>query len=210
MFGIEHFITFIVSAFFFIIAPGIDTIFVLNKSISQGRQSGIYAALGVNSGVLVHTIFASLGLSLIIAQSVLAFSIVKYAGAVYLFYLGITKLITRKHTITLNTLKEGKESWKKSYISGTLTNILNPKVALFFMAFFPQFICPEAINSPLPFIILGMTYAIIGVLWFIILTLFTSTFSDRLMNNQSFNKWIDKISGVAYIFLGLKIAFTQR
>lgn len=211
MFGIEHFLTFVVSAFIFIMAPGIDTIFVLNKSISQGRQSGIYAALGVNSGVLVHTLFASLGLSLIIAQSALAFSIVKYAGAAYLFYLGITKLVTKKHTIALDTASgKEKESRKKSYVSGTLTNVLNPKVALFFMAFFPQFIRPEAINSPLPFIVLGTTYATIGILWFMILTLFTSTFSDKLMSNRNFSKWIDKVSGTAYILLGMKIALVKR
>lgn len=211
MLGIDHFATFVVSAFFFIAAPGIDTVFVLNKSISQGKRSGIYAALGINSGIFVHTVFAALGLSLI-ARSALAFSIVKYAGAAYLFYLGIAKLASKSHGVQLGDTTTGaaKESGMKSYVSGTLTNVLNPKVALFFMAFFPQFIRPEAIDSPMPFIVLGMTYASIGLVWFVLLTLFTSTFARQLAHSRSFNKWIDKVSGIAYILLGVKIALTRR
>lgn len=210
MMGIEHFFTFVISAFFFILTPGIDTVFVLNKSISQGKKAGVYATLGVNSGILVHTLFAALGLSLILAQSALAFSIVKYAGAAYLFYLGIEKLVSKKKTFQFKTSAETRVSNRKNYISGVLTNVLNPKVALFFMAFFPQFIRPEAINSPLPFILLGATYAFLGLIWFTILSLFTSSFSDRLMNNPRFSKWMDKIAGITFILLGVKIALTRR
>lgn len=210
MAGIEHFLTFIISAFFFIMTPGIDTVFVLNKSIVQGKKAGIYATLGVNSGIMVHTLFAALGLSLILAQSAIAFSIVKYAGAAYLLYLGIEKLRSNKQTIQVSDSIKNKESNKKNYVSGVLTNVLNPKVALFFMAFFPQFIRPEAINSPLPFIVLGLTYALLGLIWFTILTLFTSTFSDKLMNNPYFNRWMNKVAGITFILMGLKIAFTKR
>ena len=89
--GIENLITFIVTALFFIMTPGIDTIFVLNKSISQGRKSGIYATLGVNTGVLTHTFFAAIGLSMVIAKSAFAFAVIKYIGAIYLIYIGFLK-----------------------------------------------------------------------------------------------------------------------
>ena len=211
MFGIDNFLTFIITATFFIMTPGIDTIFVLNKSISQGAKSGIYSTLGVNSGILVHTIFAALGLSIIIAKSVLAFSIIKYAGAAYLIYLGVSKLLTKKHTFG-NVQKELiiKDSNLKNYYSGVLTNVLNPKVALFFMAFFPQFIKPEALDNPMPFVFLGTSYAFIGLLWFLILSLFASVFSEKLMSNHLFSKWMDKVSGIVFILMGLKIALTKR
>src|SRR6202012_6040479 len=89
--GVENFLTFIIAATIFAITPGLDIMFILNKSIGQGKKAGFYATLGINTGVLVHTIFAALGLSLIIARSVLAFSVLKYLGAAYLVYLGITK-----------------------------------------------------------------------------------------------------------------------
>ncbi len=211
MFGIDNFMAFAITAVFFIMTPGIDTIFVLNKSITQGAKSGIYATLGVNSGILVHTVFAALGLSIIIAKSALAFSAIKYAGAIYLIYLGATKLLTKKHSFDNLEIKSSViESRKKNYLSGVFTNVLNPKVALFFMAFFPQFIRPEAMESPLPFILLGVSYALIGLLWFTILSLFTSIFSEKLMNNHLFSKWMDKVSGLIFILMGIKIALTKR
>ena len=211
MFGIDNFTTFVITATFFIMTPGIDTIFVLNKSISQGAKSGVYATLGINSGILVHTIFAALGLSIIIAKSALAFSIIKYAGAAYLIYLGISKLLSKKHTFD-NIDKKSiiKESNLKNYYSGVFTNTLNPKVALFFMAFFPQFINSEALNSPLPFILLGVSYALIGLLWFLLLSLFSSLFSEKLMSNRLFSKWMDKVSGIVFILMGIKIALNKR
>lgn len=211
MFGIDNFMAFAITAVFFIMTPGIDTIFVLNKSITQGAKSGIYATLGVNSGILVHTVFAASGLSIIIAKSALAFSVIKYAGAIYLIYLGVTKLLTKKHSFDNLEIKSSViESRKKNYLSGVFTNVLNPKVALFFMAFFPQFIRPEAMESPLPFILLGVSYALIGLLWFTILSLFTSIFSEKLMNNDLFSKWMDKVSGLIFILMGIKIALTKR
>ena len=211
MFGIDNFVTFVITATFFIMTPGIDTIFVLNKSISKGTKSGIYATLGINSGIFVHTIFAALGLSIIIAKSALAFSIVKYAGAAYLIYLGISNLLSQQHAFD-NIDKECiiRESNLKNYYSGVLTNVLNPKVALFFMAFFPQFIKAEALNDPLPFLFLGTSYSLIGLFWFLLVSFFASIFSEKLMNNRLFSKWMDKVSGIVFILMGIKIALTKR
>jgi threonine/homoserine/homoserine lactone efflux protein len=207
--GIINFTTFLITSFLFIISPGIDTIFILNKSIAQGKKWGLYSTLGITTGVLVHTTFAAFGLSLILAQSAMAFNVVKYLGAVYLIYLGVTKLFAKEGIIKE---KESKQpaSVKKTYLSAVLTNVLNPKVAIFFLAFFPQFIQPAFLHSALPFIVLGVSYAILGLLWFVILTIFAGSFSHKLQEKPSIGAWLNKFSGVVFILMGAKVAFTKR
>ncbi len=208
--GIENFLTFIITALLFIMTPGIDTIFVLNKSIAQGKKAGIYSTLGINAGVLVHTLFAAMGLSIIIAKSATAFMIIKYLGALYLIYLGVKKIIAKKDNPAVDIKDDMHKSSFQNFTSGLLTNTLNPKVALFFLAFFPQFISPELMNSPLPFLVLGTTYAIIGIVWFVLLTLFASIFSGRITSNPKIMQRIDKVSGGIFILMGLKIAFSKK
>ncbi|MDO7743909.1 MAG: LysE family translocator [Pedobacter sp.] len=209
--GIINYLTFVITAFIFIITPGIDTIFILNKSIAQGKKAGIYSLLGLNTGVLGHTLFAALGLSLIIAKSVIAFSVIKYLGAAYLIYLGVSKLLSKESLLDVDPLLEkGSDSNRKNFVSGFFTNILNPKVALFFLAFFPQFIAPELINDPKPFIILGLTCAVIGSLWFLLLTLFAAYFSSYFKEHPKSGNWLNKITGLAFVGMGLKIALSKR
>jgi len=208
--GVENFLTFIIAATIFAITPGLDIMFILNKSIGQGKKAGIYATLGINTGVLVHTVFAALGLSLIIARSVLAFSVLKYLGAAYLIYLGITRLISKEALFNTEVINKPASTNKQNYISGLINNVLNPKVALFVLAFFPQFIRRESIHSPIPFIVLGVTYAIIGIVCLLVLTLFASTFSKKLADNPNASNWLNKFSGVTFILMGLKVALTKR
>jgi RhtB (resistance to homoserine/threonine) family protein len=208
--GIENFTTFMVTALLFIMTPGIDTVFVLNKSISAGKKPGIYATLGVNSGVMVHTLFAALGLSIILAKSALAFTVIKYLGAIYLIYLGLMKVIKKKENTMPDDQRPGKKRGKNNFLSGLLTNTLNPKVALFFLAFFPQFINPNQIENPVPFILLGFTYALIGLIWFLILTLFSGIFAQKFKENPKANLWLNKFSGVVFILMGIKIALTKK
>ncbi len=208
--GIENLFTFMVTAFFFIITPGIDTIFVLNKSIGQGRKSGIYATLGINAGVLIHTLFAAMGFSVLIAKSALVFTVIKYVGAIYLIYLGFLKLRDRKDFLPIRDGNQVREKGKNDFWSGFLTNTFNPKVALFFLAFFPQFIDPAQIENPMPFILLGFTYALIGIVWFLILTFFASVFSQRIMANPSASVRMNKLSGFVFILMGLKIALSKN
>ncbi|WP_183561300.1 LysE family translocator [Mucilaginibacter sp. SP1R1] len=207
--GIINFTTFLIASFLFIISPGIDTIFILNKSIAQGKKSGIYATLGITTGVLVHTTLAAFGLSLILAQSAMVFNLVKYLGAAYLIYLGVTKFFSTETIVKENKVME-LEPIKKTYLSAVVTNTLNPKVAIFFLAFFPQFIQPAYIHNALPFILLGVTYAITGLLWFMLLTLFAGAFSVKLKQKQSFGIWLNKFSAIAFVLMGVKIAFTKR
>ncbi|MBQ0768888.1 MAG: LysE family translocator, partial [Bizionia sp.] len=140
--GIENFMTFIITALFFVMTPGIDTIFVLNKSIGQGKKAGVYSTLGINTGILVHTLFAALGLSLIVAKSATAFSVIKYIGAAYLIFIGISSLLSKKGVVKTVAADQKMNTGRQNFVSGLITNTLNPKVALFFLAFFPQFINP--------------------------------------------------------------------
>ncbi|PRY53213.1 LysE type translocator [Arcticibacter pallidicorallinus] len=139
----------------------------------------------------------------------MAFNIVKYAGAAYLIYLGISKLILSE------SLVQQKEniplaSLRKTFTSAVLTNTLNPKVAIFFLAFFPQFLEPAYLHSAKSFILLGTTYAMIGFLWFIMLTVFAGSFSPKLNGNPVLSKWLNRFSAMAFILMGVKIAFTKK
>ncbi|WP_053975531.1 LysE family translocator [Mangrovimonas xylaniphaga] len=206
--GIQNLITFMVTALFFVMTPGFDTIFVLNKSIGQGRKSGIYATLGINAGVLVHTLVAALGLSVLIAKSTFAMAFIKFLGAGYLIYLGVLKLKNKKDGFPTE-IKTGGETSKNDFWAGFLTNTLNPKVALFFLAFFPQFIEAKQMDSPIPFLVLGTTYAVIGMVWFSILTIFASVFSQKLKYSPKSGLWLNKLTGLVFIAMGIKIALAK-
>lgn len=206
--GIENFITFMLTALVFVMTPGIDTVFVLNKSIGQGRKSGIKATLGINTGVLAHTVFAALGLSVLLSKSDVAFTIIKYVGFIYLIYLGYLKLKNNKNVLNIAHEVAQDKKVKSDFWSGFLTNTLNPKVALFFLAFFPQFITPNQIENPIPFILLGFTFAVIGTVWYLGLTFFATTFTQKIKSNPNFNIYLNKFSGIVFILMGIKIVLT--
>ncbi len=181
MTGIIHFETFLLTGILLNLTPGNDTIFILTKSIGQGKKAGIVSALGIGTGSIIHTILAAFGLSIIIAKSILLFNIIKYAGAVYLLYIGF-KMLTDKNQLNTDTTTTGNKSadYLKIYRDGIFTNVLNPKVALFFIAFLPQFIDPTLKNTVLPFITLGITFITTGTIWCLILATFASAIFAKL------------------------------
>ena len=210
MTGIIHFETFLIAGILLNLTPGNDTIFILTRSIAQGRKAGIMSVLGIATGSLVHTTLAALGLSIIIAKSVLAFSIVKYAGAAYLVYLGVRMFIDRSK-FDENIAKATKKiNPLKIYRDAVLTNVLNPKVAMFFIAFLPQFIDPSYQNSFIPFMLLGITFTITGTIWCFVLANFSSYLFSKLRNNPLFSFWLNRICGAVLIGLGIKIALTSK
>lgn len=210
MFGIINFETFIIAGLLLNLTPGVDTMYIIGRSVSQGKKAGILSALGISTGAILHIIFAALGLSIIITKSTLAFEIVKYLGAGYLIFLGI-KSLTAKSNNKFELIKDNKQiSNKKIYISGILTNLFNPKIALFFMAFMPQFIDPNYVESPLPFIILGLTFLFTGTIWCVILAIFASKLSNKLRKNNKIKIWMDKITGGMFIILGIKLAMSKK
>lgn len=196
-------IPFIIAAFLFIITPVIDTVFVINKSLSQGSKEGALGALGINFGIIIHTVFAALGLSLLIAKISFALTIIKFGGAAYLIYLGVKNLISKK---TEMTFENNNGAIGNSFVSGVITNTLNPKVLLFFLAFFPQFIAQDKLDSPIPFLILGLIYAMIGTVWHLLLNWFAGLFSGWIMKTPAFSGWLNRFSGLVFILMGVKIA----
>lgn len=210
MFGIINFETFLIAGLILNLTPGADTMYILGRSIAQGKKAGILSALGISSGALVHCIFAALGLSIILAKSAIAFEIVKYLGAAYLIFLGIKSLTAKsKDEFQLNKASK-KANYRKIYTAGILTNILNPKVALFFLAFLPQFIDPNYTQSPIPFLILGLTFLLTGTIWCLILATFASKLSERIRKNHKIKIWLDRIAGGIFIALGIKLALSKK
>ena len=210
MTGIIHFETFILIGVLLNLTPGNDTIFILTKSISQGKKTGIVSALGIATGSIVHTLLAAFGLSIIIAKSILVFNIIKFAGAAYLLYMGY-KMLTDKSQLNSGRVSESKfvDFWK-IYRGGILTNVLNPKVALFFIAFLPQFIDINVSTSVWPFLILGTTFIITGTIWCCILAIFAATIFSKLKDNQKAATYINRVCGLSLIGLGVKVALSTR
>ena len=210
MAGIINFETFLLTCILLNLTPGNDTIFILSKSIGQGKKAGIISALGIGTGSMIHTIFAAFGLSLIIAKSIFLFNIIKYAGAVYLLFIGY-KMLTNKSQLTTDTTTENNSvNYFNIYRDAIFTNVLNPKVALFFIAFVPQFINPFFKNTILPFITLGLIFITTGTIWCFILATFASSIFAKLKNNENASTYINKICGIALIGLGVKVALTDR
>ncbi|UZO80543.1 LysE family translocator [Aquimarina sp. ERC-38] len=210
MFGIVNFEAFLLAGLILNITPGADTMYILGRSISQGKKAGILSALGISTGAIFHVIFATLGLSVILAKSALAFELVKYVGAVYLVFLGL-KMILKKSEGAFEIDKlSTTTNYRKIYLSGVLTNLLNPKVALFFLAFLPQFIDPSYSQNSLSFLILGITFLITGTLWCLLLAIFSSKLSGQIRKNYKIKKWLDKITGGIFILLGIKLALFKR
>jgi threonine/homoserine/homoserine lactone efflux protein len=161
MFGIHNYWLFIVSGLLLNITPGQDTFYIVGRSISLGRRAGILSVLGNSSGCLVHTLAAGFGLSAILAASSHAFMMVKLIGAAYLVYLGLDILVTRASPGKEIAGDQPVRGWI-IYRQGILTNVLNPKVALFFLAFLPQFVEAGSHDKVLAFLILGMTFVFNG------------------------------------------------
>ena len=212
MFGIENYLGFILAAILLNLTPGTDSMYIITRSMAQGQTAGFYSVLGITSGILVHTLLASLGLSVLLANSPTAFMIVKYIGASYLCYLGFKMLTSKQQPLIADSLSEDKQlATAKStnhwqiYQQGVLTNVFNPKVALFFLAFFPQFIDSSYAHGMLSFLILGLTFATTGFIWCSCLALLASLLSKNLRENPSIEIVLNKISGVVFIGLGIKL-----
>lgn len=212
MFGIENYLGFILAAILLNLTPGTDSVYIITRSISQGQKAGLYSVLGITSGSLIHTLLASLGLSVLLTSSPMAFMIVKYIGAVYLCYLGLKMLLSKPSNAIANSLSKDKvtgnrykiDNWQ-IYKQGVLTNLFNPKVALFFIAFFPQFIDANYAYGMVSFLILGLTFASTGLIWCSCLALLAARFSKKLRENPSVETILNKISGIVFVGLGIKL-----
>jgi threonine/homoserine/homoserine lactone efflux protein len=209
MLGIHDYWLFVATGVLLNLTPGQDTLYILGRSIAQGRQIGVASALGISAGAVVHTLAAALGLSAVLATSASAFVALKVVGAVYLVYLGVRMLMTRTAALGSTAIAGPVGVWT-AFRQGMLTNILNPKVALFFLALMPQFIKPDSPAKVGAFLVLGSTFLTTGTVWCLVLALGASRvrsfFADRPRALQGFSR----ASGALFIFLGLRLAASKQ
>ena len=208
MFGIHDFGLFLVSALLLTLTPGQDTFYILGRSISQGRRAGMASVLGIGAGALVHTAAAALGLSAILAASATAFMAVKLLGALYLIYLGGRMLFARTSAAAIPTDFKST-SFGAIFRQGLITNLLNPKVALFFLSFLPQFVDPGSPQKFLALLTLGLCFDVIGLTWCVCLAWFSSMLGKKLRGNSTFTEILNRTAGALFIGLGIRLAVTK-
>ena len=209
MLGIQDFLIFLLSGITLNLMPGPDTMYILGRSITQGRRAGFLSVLGISTGCLFHTAAAAFGLSAILTASAVAFSVVKWAGALYLIYLGIQLFFQKGSGMEeANADASNIASWR-IFWQGMLTNLLNPKVALFFMSFLPQFVSPAQASSPLPYLFLGCVFIFTGTAWCLIVAAAAATASRAFRKGSRAVQIGRRITGVVFVGLGIRLALQQ-
>ncbi|MGN7178252.1 LysE family translocator [Cytobacillus firmus] len=205
----NDFFTFLILSLFVVMSPGIDTALITKRTISDGRTEGYKMGLGITAGSLVHTFAAAFGLSAVLMQSAAAFKVIKYAGAVYLIYLGLSSFISLKKKKNSEIETEVKSDMKKSaFKQGLLSNVLNPKVAMFFLTFLPQFV-KAGENAQQQLIIMGIIYTLMSISWFFLYVFFINYLREWLMSPKV-QRVMDKATGVVLIGFGLKLAMDKQ
>ena len=208
MLGTQNLWLFVVSGILLNLTPGQDTFYILGRSIAQGRRAGVLSVIGITSGTAVHTCAVAFGVSVILASSAHALLAIKIAGGGYLTYLGVTLLFHRRGAGT-ELVRFTPESDGAIYRAGLLTNLLNPKVALFFMAFLPQFVAPAAESKVLTLLFLGSIFMTTGTLWCLVLAWFGGALYARLRGNASVGAMLQRVSGAVFIGLGVRLATSK-
>lgn len=210
MFGIHDLPLFVISGLLLNIMPGPDSLLIMTRSASQGWRAGCAAAFGIGAGTLVHIFAAALGLSAVLSTSVTAFTVVKLIGAAYILYMAVGLLRARKADGAVEAPVLPALPYRKIFAQGFLTNVLNPKVALFFLAFVPQFISLDAPNKALAFVVLGTIFNVNGMLWCCFLALSTAKASERLKLNPTVSLWLNRATGGLFVWLGVKLALSKQ
>jgi threonine/homoserine/homoserine lactone efflux protein len=216
--GIHNLWLFIFAGWALNVTPGPDVFFQITQALKGGLRAGVAAMLGVLVGCLVHVAAASLGVSALIAASSTAFTLLKWLGAAYLIYVGVKMLLVKPAPNAMNlespcasSIKNtGLKHLKTIFIQGFWTNALNPKVALFFLAFLPQFISPQAAEPALAFAALGLLFILNSVPINLGYVLLASWVSQRMSSLQRGMLWLERAAGVMFIGFGVKLAFSEK
>jgi threonine/homoserine/homoserine lactone efflux protein len=223
---IHNFWLFALASFLLNITPGNDMLYVASRSAAQGVRAGIVSSLGIMTGCLVHLGAAAAGLSVLLARSAMAFDIIKYIGAGYLVYLGVKALFSRKGADfdvgadggpagesaggRQSGGRSGRASYKKLFLQGVLTNVLNPKVALFFLAFLPQFIDVRGKHGSEAILLLGAWFDVGGTLVNVAVAVLFGRIGEWLKQHRRWLKVQEKVTGLVLIALGIKVALTTK
>lgn len=208
MFSLQTFLIFMAGAMALNLTPGPDMTFVLAQSAARGARAGVMAALGISLGGLIHMTMAVLGLAALLAALPLAFNIIRIAGAIYLAWIAIT--LWRHPPAFAENGTPSARSTAGAFRQGVLTNLFNPKVALFFLAFLPQFVVHGAVPAALQILILGLAFNISGTLVDMAVALCSGRIAGRLRRTPQISNWIGRISASVMMGLALRLAWPER
>lgn len=217
--GIDHLLLFVVAGLLLNLTPGPDVLYIVTHALRSGARAGSVAALGISAGCFVHILAAAIGVSALLAASTMAFTVLKWLGAAYLVYVGLRLLLARQPpegkvpTIKLiadDACSTGATALKDIFFQGFWTNALNPKVALFFLAFVPQFITPGAPNKAVAFLLLGLLFNFNGLWVNLGWVLAAAWLARRVSAVQRGMHWLARASGIMFIGFGLKLALTDN
>ena len=211
MLGTHDLLLFIVSGWLLNVTPGPDMLYIIGRSTAQGLRAGIVAALGVGAGIFVHIGATALGLSAILAASAGAFTLIKLMGAAYLVYVGFSLLRSSSTPFdSAAATRLAPASLRSVFMQGFLTNVLNPKVALFFLAFLPQFVESDAASKPLAFLFLGLLFDVNGTLWNVFVAWSAARLSAGLRQRTDALKWFNRCVGGIFVALGIRLALARE
>jgi threonine/homoserine/homoserine lactone efflux protein len=210
MFGIDGFWIFVLAGLLLNMTPGPDTAYILARSAQYGWRGGTAAALGIGAGCLVHIAAGAAGLSALLAASATAFAIVKLAGAAYLVYLGLSMLLKRAPGRPAAEAPHESSSPATVFWQGFWTNVLNPKVAIFFLAFMPQFIAADAPSKTLAFVLLGVVFNVNGTVWNLGVAALAARVAGSLGTAGALRHWIERGLGGLFVALGVRMALLER
>jgi len=216
MFGITHFAFFVVAVFLLNITPGPDTAYIVGRSVAQGRGAGLMSALGISAGCCVHSLACAFGLTALLAASATAFTVIKFVGAIYLMYLGVRLIFTkpaqqaRAGQASPSRVSGAPKSIRQLFLQGFWTNVLNPKVVLFFVSFFPQFVTTGSEDKALAFLTLGAVFVAMSMAWNTFVAWIAGSVTQRFSGKPAVKKWLDRGVGSAFVGLGVKLAAASR
>ena len=204
--GIHELWLFILSGLLLNVTPGPDTAYIVGRSVQLGWRGGAVAALGISCGCLVHVFGAAIGLSALVMASSAAFAVVKMVGAAYLLFSGVQMLLSRAGPAAAARANEGGTSLRRVFWQGVLTCALNPKVALFFLAFLPQFVAVDSPHKALAFLTLGLVFISSGTLWCFTVAAFAARAAGRIRQSAAAIAWINRGLGGMFVCLGFRVA----
>jgi threonine/homoserine/homoserine lactone efflux protein len=216
---INNLLFFIAAGLLLNLTPGPDVLYIVTHALRSGARAGMVAALGITSGCFVHIFAAAVGVSALIAASATAFTVLKWAGAAYLVYVGLRMLLARAPETgephAMNLIAEGQGTakatdLKRIFFQGFWTNVLNPKVALFFLAFVPQFITPDMQNKPLAFLLLGLLFNFNGLWVGFGYAWAAAWMAKRLGALQRGMHWLERVAGAMFVGFGIKLALSEN
>ncbi|AKQ64908.1 Lysine exporter protein (LYSE/YGGA) [Myxococcus hansupus] len=209
LFDLTRLTAYFVAVLALILTPGPDTMLVLARSLGQGRKAGIVSALGICAGCQFHIAAAALGLSALLATSALAFSVVKWVGAAYLVWMGVQML--RAPDTGPEVVKAlPPKGLLRIFRDGVVTNVLNPKVAVFFLSFLPQFVVAAEGSTGLQFLGLGLMFSVTGTLWLMVLAATAGTFGGWMRRNPRVEAWQKRVTGGVFVALGARLALQRQ